>query len=172
MKLGIHLHVSGLSLSNTVLSPDTFGVEHAQSTVHYWLGESRLTADWRKSPDHVTIDETVIQLNNQRYLLYTAVDAATKKYLHVRLFSTRIQTLTELFLRELREKHHVEAATFLVDGAPWFQAAPHHHGRCFQHQTHWNRNAAERIFKELKCRTNQFRNHFWHAEPATVETWL
>jgi len=70
-----------------------------------------------KNPDHVAIDETVIGLNGQRYWLYAAVDPATNQYLHVRLFTTRTQALTEMFLRELHEKHHVEEATFLVDGA-------------------------------------------------------
>lgn len=30
----------------------------------------------------------------------------------------QIQALTEMFLRGLYEKHHVEVATFLVDGVP------------------------------------------------------
>ncbi len=34
MKLGIQLHLTGLSLSNTVSIPDVFGVERARSTVH------------------------------------------------------------------------------------------------------------------------------------------
>ena len=77
-----------------------------------------------------------------------------------------------MFLHELREKHHVEEATFLVDRAPWLQPVLHRHGLRFRHQTHGKRNAAERIFKELKRRTNLFANHFRHADPVTVETWL
>ncbi len=34
MKLGIQLHLAGLSLSNTVSILDIFGVERARSTVH------------------------------------------------------------------------------------------------------------------------------------------
>jgi len=45
MKLGIRLHAARLSLSDTVSILDKFGVERARSTVHNWLGESRLTAD-------------------------------------------------------------------------------------------------------------------------------
>lgn len=36
----------------------------------------------------------------------------------------------------------------------------------------WNRNAIERVFKELKRRTKQFANHFKHAEAETAENWL
>lgn len=52
----------------------------------------------------------------------------TKKYLHIRLFPTREQAFTEMFLSELREKHQVKDATFLVNGALWLQAALHRHG--------------------------------------------
>jgi hypothetical protein len=37
MKLGIQLHLAGLSLSNTILVLDIFGVERARSTVHNWV---------------------------------------------------------------------------------------------------------------------------------------
>lgn len=77
-----------------------------------------------------------------------------------------------MFLDELRNNHQVEDAVFLVDGAPWLHAALDRHGLRFRHETHGNRNAAERIFKELKRRTYQFTNRSRHADPATVETWL
>jgi hypothetical protein len=34
---------------------------------------------------------------------------------------------------------------------------------------HGNRNAVERIFRELKRRTSSFSNCFSHAEPETAE---
>jgi hypothetical protein len=37
MKLGIQLHLAGLSLSNTVSMLGVFGVERARSTVHNWI---------------------------------------------------------------------------------------------------------------------------------------
>jgi len=172
MKLGIHLHAAGLSLSDTISILDKFGVDRCRTTVHNWVQKAGLQPTDGKNPGRVPVDETVIHLNNQRYWLCAAVDPHTKKYLHVRLFSTRTQALTEMFLNELCEKRQVDDATFLVDGAPWLQAALHRHGLRFRHETHGNRNAVERIFKELKRRTNQFSNHFRHANPDTVETWL
>ncbi|TKX52364.1 IS6 family transposase, partial [Halorubrum sp. SP3] len=76
------------------------------------------------------------------------------------------------FIAELREKHLVDDALFLVDSAPWLQAAPHRHGLDYRYEKHGNRNAVERVFRELKCRTNQFSNCFSHAEADTVENWL
>jgi putative transposase len=35
-----------------------------------------------------------------------------------------------------------------------------------------NRNAVERVFKEVKRRTSSFGNSFSHAQPTTAETWL
>ena len=92
--------------------------------------------------------------------------------LHVRLYPTRTTALTEMFLVELREKHLVDDALFLVDGAPWLKAACHHQNLQFQHDTHGNRNSVERVFKGVKRRTEAFANHFRHTNPGTVETWL
>ena len=77
-----------------------------------------------------------------------------------------------MYLFELREKHQVDDAVFLVDGVPWLQAACHRHRLRFQHVTHGNRNAVERVFREVKRRTDQFSNTFSHAEPKTAKNWL
>jgi len=76
-------------------------------------------------PDHVTVDETVIQLNDERFWLYATVDPETNRLLHVKLSPTRNQSITEMFLAELRERHLVNDALFLVDSAPWLQATLH-----------------------------------------------
>ncbi|MFC6987641.1 IS6 family transposase [Haloplanus sp. GCM10025708] len=172
MKLGIRLHLAGLSLSDTISILDRLGVDRCRSTVHNWVQKADLQPLDGADPDHVAVDETVIQLNDEQYWLYAAVDPATNRLLHVRLFPTRTQALTEMFLSELREKHLVDDAIFLVDGAPWLQAACHRHGLRFHHETHGNRNAVERIFREVKRRTNQFSNCFSHVEPSTAENWL
>jgi transposase-like protein len=172
MKLGIRLHLAGLSLSNTISILDNLGVKRCRSTVHNWVQKADLQPTDGADPDHVAVDETVIQLNDERYWLYAAVDPDTNHLLHVRLYSTRTQALSEMFLSELREKHLVDDATFLVDGAPWLQAACHRLGLRFQHVTHGNRNAVERVFREVKRRTNQFSNTFSHVEPSTAENWL
>jgi transposase-like protein len=148
------------------------GVERCRSTVHNWVQKGDLQPTDGADPDHVAVDETVIQLNDERYWLYAAVDPATTRLLHVRLFPTRTLALTEMFLAELREKHLVDDATVLVDGAPWLQAACHRHGFRFQHAIHGNRNAVERVLREVKRRTNQFSNTFSHVEPRTAENWL
>jgi len=172
MKLSIHLHAAGLSLADTVSVLETFGVERCRSTVHNWVQKADLQPSDGKNPNHVAVDETVIQLNNQRYWLYAAVDPETNDFLHLKLYPTRTIVLTKQFLTELREKHRVSDAMFLVDGAPWLQAALFELNLRFQHETHGNRNSVERVFKEVKRRTEQFANHFRHATHRSAENWL
>ncbi len=104
MRLSIQLHLSGLSLSDTVSVLERFGVERARSTIHNWVQKADLQPTADKQPDHVALDETVIQLDAQRYWLYAAIDPETNEFLHVKLYSTRTTALTEMFLRELRER--------------------------------------------------------------------
>ncbi|ELZ33143.1 IS6 family transposase [Halorubrum tebenquichense] len=172
MKLGIRLHLAGLSLSDTVSILDRLGVDRCRTTVHNWVQKADLQPRRGANPDHVAVDETVIQLNDRRYWLYAAVDPATNRLLHIKLSPTRNSAISSMFLSELREKHQVDNAVFLVDGAPWLHAACHRHGLRFQHVTHGNRNSVERVFREVKRRTNQFSNCFSHAEADTVENWL
>ncbi len=117
MRLGIQMHVAGLSLSNTISILERLGVERSRTAVHNWVQKADLQPDGGASPNHVALDETVIQINDQRYWLYVAIDPETNKFLHIRLFSTYTTGLTEIFLSELREKHDVETAVFLVDDA-------------------------------------------------------
>ncbi|USZ67467.1 IS6 family transposase [Halorussus salilacus] len=172
MKLSIHLHAAGLSLSDTVSVLEKFGVERCRSTIHNWVQKADLQPTDGKNPNHVAVDETVIQLNDQRYWLYAAVDPETNEFLHAKLYPTRTIVVTKQFLTELQEKHCVGDAVFLVDGAPWLQAALFEKNLRFQYVRHGNRNSVERVFKELKRRTKQFANHFRHATHRSAENWL
>jgi transposase-like protein len=67
MKLSIQLRLAELSLSNTVSILEVFGVDRARSTVHNWVHKVDLQPDSGRSPDHVAVNETVTQLNDQRY---------------------------------------------------------------------------------------------------------
>jgi putative transposase len=73
---------------------------------------------------------------------------------------------------ELREKHDVDDAVFLVDDATPLKEACHRHGLDFRYEHHGNRNRVERIFRVVKRRTNSFSNCFSHADPTTADDWL
>ena len=172
MKLGIQMHLAGLSLSNTVSILDDLGVQRSRKAVHDWVQKAELQPASGKKPNHVAVDETVIQINDQQFWLYAAVDPEKNDILHLRLFTTTTTALTEHFLQELREKHDVENAVFLVDGAKHLHAALHRVGLRFQYERRGNRNSVERVFREVKRRTSSFSNCFSHVDPATAETWL
>ncbi len=119
MRLSIQLHLSGLSVLDTVSVLERFGVKRARSTIHNWVQKADLQPTADKQPDHVALDETVIQLDAQRYWLYAAIDPETNEFLHVKLYSTRTTALTEMFLRELRERN-------TTSKMPCFSSIQHH----------------------------------------------
>ncbi|EMA41764.1 transposase [Halobiforma nitratireducens JCM 10879] len=144
MELGIRLHLAGLSLSNTISELEKFGVERSLKAVHDWVQKADLQPASDASPDHVAVDETVIRINGQQFWLYAAVDPETNDFLHMQLFTTTTTALTQRFLRELREKHDIADAVFLVDQAHHLAAALQRAGLRFQTERHGNRNAVSR----------------------------
>ena len=114
MKLGIRLHLAGLSLSNTVLILDIFGVKRARSTVHNWVHKADLQPESNQNPDRVAVDETVIRLNDEQYWLYAAVDPETNELLYTKLEPTTNKVIAYAFFAELREKHDVHKSGTLV----------------------------------------------------------
>ena len=172
MKLGIQLHLAGLSLSNTISVLEIFGVERARSTVHNWVHKAELQPDHGRNPDHVAVDETVIRLNDEQYWLYAAVDPETNELLHTILEPTTNKVIAHAFVAELREKHDVDDAVFLIDGSHSLKDACRRHGLDFRYEQHGNRNSIERVFREIKRRTTSFSNCFSNAEADTAENWL
>ena len=169
MKLGIQMHMAGLSLSNTISTLDILDVKRSRKAIHDWVQKADLQPVSGKSPTQVAVDETVSRINNHQFWLYAAANPQTNELLHLRLFPTTATALTEIFLTELQQKHDVETAVFLVDGAKHLRAALQRFGLQFQTERHGNRHAVERIFREAKRRMSSFSNCFSHVEPKTAE---
>jgi len=171
IEVGIQLHLAGLSLSNTKQYLERLGVERSQTAIHNWGQKADLQPISDTNPDHIAVNGTVIQVNDERHWLYAAVDPHTNKFLHVRLFPTRTTQLTVLFLRELQQQvlvkqrfwsmmaHHLKAALSRL----WLR---------FQIRRRGNRNTVERVFREVKRCTSSFSNTFSHVQPTTAERWL
>ena len=172
MKLGIQFYLAGLSLSNTVSILEIFGVSRVRFTVHNWVYEAELRPESGRSPNHVAVDETVIRLNNEQYWLYAAVDSDTNELLHTALEPTTNEGIAHAFLAELREKHDVNDAAFLIDGPLSLKNACRRHSLDFRYERHGNRNDVERVFREIKRRTISFSNCFSNAKADTVNDWL
>jgi len=172
MKLSIQLHLSGLSLSNTVRVLEVFGVKCARSTGHNWVHKADLQPESGKNSDHVEVDETVIQLNDERYWLYATVDPEANELLYTSLETTTNTVIAQTFLAEIDEKHDVSEAVFLINGAHSLQAACHRAGYGSRYEKHGNRNAVERVFREIKCRTVCFSNCFSNTSAETADDWI
>jgi putative transposase len=92
------LYLPGLSLSNTKQGLEKLGVERSRAATHNWVQNADLQPTSDAVPDHIEVDETVIQVNDERRWLYAAVDPETNEFLHTRLFPTRTTQLTVFFL--------------------------------------------------------------------------
>lgn len=172
MELGIRLHLAGLSYSDTVSELEKFDVTRNRKAVHDWIQRVDLETGEDESPHQVALDETLVKIDGEIYRPYSAVDPATNEILLTRLNSTRTTVLTERFLEELRSKHDVEDATFLVDGAPWPQAALERTGLEYRDETVGDRTAVERVYTEAKRRTSSFEHILRQADSGTAENWL
>jgi putative transposase len=172
IEVGSQLHLAGLSLSNTKQYLERLGVNRSRTAIHNWVQKADLQPTSDAAPDHIAVDETVIQVNDERRWLYAAVNPKTNKFLHFRLFSTRTTQLTVLFLRELQQQVPVTQVTILVDDAHHLKAALSRLGLRFQMRRYGNRNAIERVFREIKRRTYSFSNTFSHVQSTTAERWL
>jgi Transposase and inactivated derivatives len=82
MKLSIQFHLADLSLSNTVSFLEVFGVDRVRSTVHNWVHKADLQPESGRCPNHIAVDETVIQLDGEQYWLYAGVDPKSNDLLH------------------------------------------------------------------------------------------
>ena len=73
------------------------GVERSRTAIHNWVQKAELQPTSDAAPDHIAVDETVIQVNDERRWLYAAVNSETNKFLHVRLFRPERRNLPRCF---------------------------------------------------------------------------
>jgi putative transposase len=148
------------------------GVSRSRTAIHHWVQKANLQPAGGECPDRVAVDQKAIQLNDQQYWLYAAVDPETNRLLHSRLFPTYTIPIAREFLTELAEKHDVEDAVFLVDDADDLIGGLRKEALSYRVQPHGYRNQIERVFREVERRTSSFSNCFSHVDPSTAESWL
>lgn len=154
MKLAFHLHLGRLSISNTVSILDGLGVNRARSIIHNWVQKADIDPRDGRYPGKIALHETAIKVDGDRLWLFAAVEPSPNTILLIGLYSARATVSKQMFLEELAEKHAVDDAEFLVDGAPGLKAVLFELGMHFRHETFGERNPVERPFPEIKRRTN------------------
>ncbi len=64
IEVGIQLHLAGLSLSNIKKRLERLGVKRSRTAIHNWIKKADLQPAVDSTPNHVALDETVIQVND------------------------------------------------------------------------------------------------------------
>ena len=106
--MGIRLHLTGLSLSNTERDLEKLGVQRSPAAIHNGVQKAELQSTSDVVTNQIAVDETVIRVNGEQCWLNDVVNPAMNEFLHVRLFQTLTTPFTLLFLSELCEKQQVE----------------------------------------------------------------
>jgi putative transposase len=73
-----------------------------RSTVHNWVHKTDRQPEGGQRPDHISVDQTVIRLNDEQYWLYATVDPETNEFLHKKLEPTRTNVLSHAFFADGR----------------------------------------------------------------------
>jgi putative transposase len=118
IRLACAAHAGAASLAECRDLCEWFGVERRRATIHHWYQSyaDHYEQEFTVQPERVAVDEKQIQLEHeQKAWLYAAIDADSKVVLHTRLSKRRGRDPAEQFLDELKEKHRVSDAEFLVD---------------------------------------------------------
>jgi len=126
--------------------------------------------DFTAEPDRVAVDEKQIQPENERRAwLYAAIDVDSKVMLHARLLWHRGRDPAEQFLTELKEKHRVGDAEFLVDGMGYLTALAR--TDLGGELKYTDRNIVEKLFQTYTMRIGRF-HETWNGSQASAQRWL
>jgi putative transposase len=168
----LRCHLGGMSLRDVSEHLEMWGINRSHVAVHNWVHKADLQPESTVTTLQLAVDEKAIRIDGRDYWLYAAVDPATNEFLHVRLFPVTTKQTTRWFLADLHRRHQLDGVTFLVDDADYLVEVLDADGYDFEVRRHGNRNAIERVFREVQRRTSSFSNSFSHVAPETAESWL
>ena len=170
--LACRLHAGSTSLSECADVLDWFGVDRTRQAVNNWYGNytEYCEQEFTATPARVAVDEKQIQIEEeQKVWLYAAIDVDEKVVLHAELSPRRGTKPATRFLRELKGRHNVEDAEFLVDGMGYLTALARTDLSGDLNYT--DRNIVEKLFQTVSMRIGRF-HETWNASQASAERWL
>ena len=170
--LACRLHACSTSLSECADVLEWFGVDRRRQSVNYWYQNYTEYCDqeFTATPDRVAVDEKQVQIaEEEKVWLYAAIDVEEKVILHARLSPRRGTKPAAQFLRELKERHNVEDAEFLVDGMGYLTALARTDLDGDLNYT--DRNVVEKLFQTISMRISRF-HETWNASQASADRWL
>ena len=171
-RLACALHAASTSLAEIRDLLAWFGVSRTRQAVHHWFHAyaDACEQEFTVEPDRVAVDEKQIQLaEEQRVWLYVAIDIDSKVVLHARLSERRGTDPAATFLRELKEKHRVADAEFLVDGMGYLTALAR--TNLDGDLNYSERNIVEKLFQTFTMRISRF-HETWNGSQPALGAWL
>ena len=156
----LYLYFLGLSLRNTSKALVIFKDEK-RSHISVWNWIQRF-AEYpiykRKRISAFIIDETVIQIGNQHFRLWIAIEPINSSVLGIYISKERNMLVAEKFIRSLVEKYGRH--TIYTDGGTWY------HQACnilkLKHYLHSSieKSLMERVNQYFKDRTESFDDYY------------
>lgn len=113
-----------------------------------------LQRDFTVEPDCVAVDEKQIQLKKAERMALCVIDVDSKVVPHARFSHHRGADPATTFLHELKEKHRVAEAVFLVDGIGYF--TPLDKTDLTGNLNYSDRDIVERLFQTYTMRVGRF----------------
>jgi putative transposase len=146
------LFMAGLSLRD--LSERLSLTGASRESVRIWVHRfSSLFRPSRRVRRLIAVDETVLKVKGQICYLWAAIDVDTNEILA--LYASRSRGIPSAieFLRKVLDSCEGKPV-IVVDRGPWYRWALDRLGMTYFHETFGNRNRIERLFREMKDRTN------------------
>ena len=178
VELAIGLYNSGVSLRKTERVLGWIGVERSHVAVWNWIQKfgERLSATGRQPvaevPSRILLDEPVVVQHGEQFVLFAALDPATREVVHLGVAPSRNYLTTRRFLEEIEDLYGGLPEVVITDGATGYGAA---FGRLrIRHEVlvHGVRNRVERWIQELKRRIDTFYASFTGHTAEPTHNWL
>ena len=157
----LYLYFLGLSLRNTSKALIIFKDEKRRSYVSVWNWIQRFDSCniyKRKRVSTFIIDETIIQVGNQKYWLWFCIEPINSSVFGIHISKERNMFVDEKFIRSLVSKYGKH--TVYTDGGTWYPEA------CnvlrLKHYLHspFEKSLMERVNQYFKDRTESFDDYY------------
>ncbi len=156
----LYLYFLGLSLRNTSKALEPFK-DQKRSHIAIWDWIQRLGSlpiYRRKRVSAFVIDETIIQIGNQRFWLWICIEPVHRSVLGINISEERNMFVAENFIRSLVSSYGRH--TVYTDGGTWYpQACNFLH---IKHRLHSSleKSLIERVMQYFKDRTESFDDYY------------
>ena len=156
----LYLYFCGLSLRNTFKALIIFK-DQKEVTFLYGIGfrfGSYQIYNKRKRVSAFIIDETVIQVGNQKYWLWFCIEPINSSVLGIYISEDRNMIVAEKFIRSLVSKYGEH--TVYTDGGTWYpQACTFLHLKHYLHSP-FEKSLMERVNQYFNDRTESFDDYY------------